>query len=61
MIVQKYLSAINTGAVPNMVDTWTFIKEEKCREALEEITRTYTEKIKSKIISKIPMKRFHLD
>lgn len=34
MVVQKYLTAINSGAVPNMVDTWTFIKEEKCREAL---------------------------
>lgn len=42
LVVQKYLNAINTGAVPNMVDTWTFIKEEKCREALEEIRRTYT-------------------
>lgn len=35
MVVQKYLNAINTGAVPNMVDTWSFIKEEKCREAVE--------------------------
>jgi hypothetical protein len=34
MVVQKYLYAINTGAVPNMVDTWTFIKEEKSREAI---------------------------
>ena len=34
MVVQKYIAAINSGAVPNMVDTWTFIKEEKSREAL---------------------------
>jgi len=27
MVVQKYLVAINAGVVPNMVDTWTFIKE----------------------------------
>jgi hypothetical protein len=26
MVVQKYLAAINAGVVPNMVDTWTFIK-----------------------------------
>ena len=29
MVVKKYLTAINNGAVPNIVDTWTFIKEEK--------------------------------
>jgi hypothetical protein len=34
MVIQKYLSALNNGAVPNMHDTWTFIKEEKSREAL---------------------------
>ena len=42
MVVQKYLAAINSGAVPNMIDTWSFIKEEKCREALEEIRRSCT-------------------
>jgi len=26
MMVKKYLSAINEGKVPNINDTWTFIK-----------------------------------
>jgi hypothetical protein len=60
MVVQKYLAAINTGAVPDMVDTWTFIKEEKGRRAMEEIRKIYTEKIKSKIVTKIPMKKIIL-
>ena len=34
MVVKKYLSAINNGAVPNIIDTWTFIKDEKRREAI---------------------------
>ena len=34
IVVDRYVAAINDGAVPNMVDTWTFIKEEKCRKAI---------------------------
>lgn len=32
MMIQKYLIAINEGKVPNITDTWTFIKEEKTRQ-----------------------------
>ena len=56
MVVKKYLTAINNGAVPNIVDTWTFIKEEKRREAIEEIKKMYENKIKNKIVDKIPTK-----
>ena len=56
MVVKKYLTAINNGAVPNIVDTWTFIKEEKRREAIEEIKKMYESKIKNKIVDKIPTK-----
>ena len=35
LVVKKYLAAINNGAVPNIIDIWTFIKEEKRREAIE--------------------------
>lgn len=61
MVVHKYLAAINTGAVPDMVDTWTFIKEEKSRMAMEEIRKIYTEKIKTKIVTKIPMRKIMLE
>lgn len=57
MVVQKYISAINSGAVPSMIDTWTFIKEQKCREAMEDIKKTFTERLKTKLIPKIPMRR----
>jgi hypothetical protein len=38
-----------------MVDTWTFIREEKCREAMEEVRKVYAEKMK------IPMRRAVLE
>jgi hypothetical protein len=37
MMVQRYLHAINEGKVPNIMDTWTFIKDEKARQISEEI------------------------
>lgn len=40
-----------------MVDTWTFIREEKCRQALEDIQKIYAEKVRVKIINKIPTRK----
>lgn len=37
MMVKKYLAAINEGKVPNIGDTWTFIKEEKARQVSYEL------------------------
>lgn len=32
-MIKKYLEAINNGAVPDMMDTWGFIKQEKAHQA----------------------------
>ena len=61
MVIKKYLTAINQGVIPNIVDTWTFIKEEKRREAVDEIKKIYSDKIQSKIIDKMPIKYGFLD
>ena len=60
MVIRNYLHAINKGAIPNIVDTWTFIKEEKRRSALEEIRKMYSDKVQLKIVDKIPMKHHNL-
>jgi len=31
LMCKKFLSAINSGAVPDLKDTWGYIKEEKAR------------------------------
>ena len=61
MVIKNYLNAINKGAIPNIVDTWTYIKEEKRRSALEEIKKIYSEKVQLKIVDKIPMKHVNLE
>jgi hypothetical protein len=61
MIVQKYLDVINSGGVTNVGNILEFVKEEKEKDALQEIRRIYTEKINSKIISKIPIKKTLLE
>lgn len=43
-----------------MVDTWTFIKEEKCREALDKIMTIYEEKKKG-VVNSFPVKRNDLE
>jgi hypothetical protein len=35
IMVKKYLTAINAGQVPNLSDTWTFIRTEKARFVTE--------------------------
>ena len=38
IMVKRYLKAINEGKVPNINDTWTFIKEEKARQVSYELS-----------------------
>jgi hypothetical protein len=42
IMVKRYLSAINEGKVPNINDTWSFIKEEKARQVSYELTEIYS-------------------
>ena len=35
MMISKYLRAINEGQMPDLADTWTFIRDEKARAAAE--------------------------
>lgn len=61
MMVKKYLHAINQGKVPNLTDTWTFIKEEKARQISSDLIEVYTEKIKTKVFPRFPLKFIQLD
>lgn len=56
MMVQKYLIAINEGKVPNITDTWTFIKEQKTRQISADLIESYTEKVKTRILPRLPIK-----
>jgi hypothetical protein len=42
LMCKKFLDAINTGAVPDMLDTWGYIKEEKARQVAELVRESYT-------------------
>lgn len=42
LMCKKFLDAINTGAVPDMLDTWGYIKEEKARQVTEVVKDNYT-------------------
>lgn len=41
MMIGKYLNAINEGQMPDLADTWTFIREQKARAAAEEAKQNY--------------------
>ena len=55
LMCKKFLDAINTGAVPDMLDTWGYIKEEKARQVTEVVTENYTEKLRNRLGNKMPM------
>jgi hypothetical protein len=42
LMCRKFLAAINTGAVPDLLDTWGYIKEEKARQVVELVRENYT-------------------
>lgn len=41
LMISKYLTAINAGQVPNLMDTWGFIRSEKARAAVEQVREGY--------------------
>ena len=40
-MINSYVNAINAGQVPNLTDTWTMIRAEKSRRALEYVRQSY--------------------
>lgn len=60
-MVKKFIQAINQGKVPNITDTWTFIKEEKINQVSSELIEKYTEKVKLKVFARLPLKFIQLD
>lgn len=60
-MVKKFIQAINQGKVPNITDTWTFIKEEKINQVSSELIEKYTEKVKLKVFGRLPLKFIQLD
>lgn len=35
LMIKKYLNAMNAGQMPDLADTWTYIRAEKARAAFE--------------------------
>jgi hypothetical protein len=52
---KKYLNAINNGGIPNLMDTWSYIKEERAREIVEQVRENYTDKLRNKLGNRLPM------
>jgi len=42
LMINKYLSAINCGEMPNLLDTWSYIRQEKAMQTLEYLRQNYT-------------------
>lgn len=40
-MIEKYLAAINANQMPNLMDTWSFIRAEKARVAVEMVRENY--------------------
>jgi hypothetical protein len=60
-MVKRYLEALNSGRMPNIMDTWSFIREEKARQVAEHLREVYTERIKIKLGNKFPMPALRLN
>lgn len=60
-MVNRYLNAINCGEMPNLQDTWTFIREEKARQVFEYLREEYTEKLRNKLANRLPMPTLKLN
>lgn len=58
---KKYLNAINNGGIPNLMDTWSYIKEERAREIVEQVRESYTDKLRSKLGNRLPMSNTRLN
>jgi len=61
LMVNRYLNAINCGEMPNLQDTWTFIREEKARQVFEYLREEYTEKLRNKLANRLPMPTLKLN
>lgn len=55
LMCKRFLSAINSGAVPDLKDTWGYIREEKAREVVEQVREAYTERLRMRLNNKFPM------
>jgi hypothetical protein len=55
MMVKKYVGAINAGQVPNLMDTWSFIRAEKSRIAQDNARDSYNDKLRTRLGSRLPI------
>lgn len=54
-LVQSYVEAINTGAVPNIENTWTRICRDECTKRVEEAIKLYDQFLINDIYNRIPL------
>ena len=40
-MIVSYVKAINEGKIPNLNDTWTFIRQEKARKTIDGVREHY--------------------
>lgn len=43
------------------MDTWSYIKEERAREIVEQVRESYTDKLRSKLGNRLPMSNTRLN
>jgi hypothetical protein len=55
LMCRRFLTAINSGAVPDLKDTWGYIREEKARQVVEHVKDAYNEKLRARLNNKLPM------
>jgi hypothetical protein len=42
LMINRYLSALNCGEMPNLLDTWSYIRQEKAIQIMEYLRQSYT-------------------
>ena len=54
-MIVSYVKAINEGKIPNLNDTWTFIRQERARKVVDGVREHYQEKLRTRIGSRLPI------
>ncbi len=60
-MIKKYLSAMNAGQMPDLADTWTYIRAQKARAAFEVSRESYNDRIRNRVCPRLPMPNNRLE
>ena len=57
----SYVKAINSGALPNIANAWSYICENQCYEAIQEAYQKYEKTVKDILQNKFPLSEDDLE